>query len=285
MVTSAGVQTYYRDGAIGSNVATTDASDNILSRTEYDAYGVAYNIVSGTPGPFRFVGNKGYFTDDETGMDLLSARYYLPVLGRFLTQDPSGQSAGVNLYQYCGNNPLANADPTGLEQIAIAKGDKYYDFLSQNIDKIGGTSSFSDFGTGLRSMLDAGQLFVETDIAKMSRTYADGVYGEAGGYALPNRIVFSIRYWLEEEANLGQRGTGYYGVQCQFQCTAVHEYQHELQYASGSTMSHKQKEIDACLVGERYADIHWHSEPDRLLKTEWIGPSYTQRVYRRRMGG
>jgi len=46
-------------------------------------------------------------------MLLLGHRYYLPRLGRFLTQDPIGQAGGLNLYAYCENNPLNKVDPDG----------------------------------------------------------------------------------------------------------------------------------------------------------------------------
>ena len=45
-------------------------------------------------GSQRFAGAKGYQNDDATGMQLLGARFYLPALGRFLTQDLIGQEGG-----------------------------------------------------------------------------------------------------------------------------------------------------------------------------------------------
>ena len=39
-------------------------------------------------------GKSGYVNDDASGMPLLGARYYVPVLGRFLTPDPSATRAG-----------------------------------------------------------------------------------------------------------------------------------------------------------------------------------------------
>jgi RHS repeat-associated protein len=42
-----------------------------------------------------------------------NARYYDPVTGRFLTEDPSRK--GVNWYAYCENNPVNRTDPTGRQ--------------------------------------------------------------------------------------------------------------------------------------------------------------------------
>jgi hypothetical protein len=45
------------------------------------------------------------------GKIYFNARYYDPVTGRFLTEDPSRK--GVNWYAYCENNPVNMVDPTG----------------------------------------------------------------------------------------------------------------------------------------------------------------------------
>lgn len=41
-------------------------------------------------------------------------------LGRFLTQDPLGQEAGLNLYEYAKNNPLTHIDSDGLQVDTVA---------------------------------------------------------------------------------------------------------------------------------------------------------------------
>jgi RHS repeat-associated protein len=40
-----------------------------------------------------------------------NARYYDPIFGRFITEDPSRKGAGW--YTYCSNNPINRTDPTG----------------------------------------------------------------------------------------------------------------------------------------------------------------------------
>ncbi|PYP21363.1 MAG: hypothetical protein DMD55_20340, partial [Gemmatimonadetes bacterium] len=52
--------------------------------------------------------------DQETGLYHMGARYYDPVLGRWLSEDPAGIAGGTNLYTYAGNDPVNGRDPSGL---------------------------------------------------------------------------------------------------------------------------------------------------------------------------
>ncbi|HUU19593.1 MAG TPA: RHS repeat-associated core domain-containing protein [Sedimentisphaerales bacterium] len=64
-----------------------------------------------TSNPYMFTGRR---FDIETGLYYYRARYYNPHIGRFMQTDPVGYGDGINWYLYCGNNPLAFVDPTGL---------------------------------------------------------------------------------------------------------------------------------------------------------------------------
>jgi len=47
----------------------------------------------------------------------MRARYYDLTVGRFISEDPLGLDAGVNLYAYALNNPINWIDPSGLLSI------------------------------------------------------------------------------------------------------------------------------------------------------------------------
>ena len=65
--------------------------------------------------PIRY---RGYYYDNETGLYYLLTRYYDSEIGRFISPDSADYLDpttinGLNLYAYCGDDPVNNVDPTG----------------------------------------------------------------------------------------------------------------------------------------------------------------------------
>ena len=62
-------------------------------------------------------GFTGHIRDTDTGLTYMQARYYDPVIGRFLSNDPVGFAEGgvdyFNRYAYTANDPVNNIDPDG----------------------------------------------------------------------------------------------------------------------------------------------------------------------------
>ena len=62
---------------------------------------------------------RSYYYDTETGFYYLQSRYYDPAIRRFINPDDianlaaNGDIASLNLYAYCGNNPVARSDDGG----------------------------------------------------------------------------------------------------------------------------------------------------------------------------
>ncbi|STM48032.1 rhs protein (modular protein) [Escherichia coli] len=64
---------------------------------------------------FRLPGQQ---YDEESGLYYNRHRYYDPLQGRYITQDPIGLKGGWNFYQYP-LNPVINVDPQGLVDINL----------------------------------------------------------------------------------------------------------------------------------------------------------------------
>lgn len=78
----------------------------------YDAHG---QYASWYGNRFMFQGREWI---PELGIYDFRNRMYQPDLGRFLQMDPLGFDAGdMNLFRYCGDDPIDCSDPSGLEQI------------------------------------------------------------------------------------------------------------------------------------------------------------------------
>ena len=109
---TAGGSVFYQFDPQGSVTQRLDASQNVLSTLVFDAFGK--ELAGGSAGePWGYGAQAGYYTDPETGLELLTQRYYDPSAGRFLNRDPISYNGGANLYGYVANGPIRYEDPSG----------------------------------------------------------------------------------------------------------------------------------------------------------------------------
>lgn len=115
--------TYYHTDGLGSVVAASDDSGNLLWRKSYAPYGEQIDGNTDNE-PLSYTGKQH---DDATGLTYFGARYYDPRIGRFMATDPvhfmESNPVSFNRYAYVNNNPYKYVDPDGkllfLAPIAI----------------------------------------------------------------------------------------------------------------------------------------------------------------------
>jgi RHS repeat-associated protein len=102
---------YYAPDQIGS-VRRVFASAASAPAYGYDPYG---NSLQSTTLLTDF-GYAGMFHNADSGLYLTQFRVYDPSIGRWLTREPIGETGDplANLYGYAAENPINEADPTGL---------------------------------------------------------------------------------------------------------------------------------------------------------------------------
>ncbi|MCA1831305.1 MAG: RHS repeat-associated core domain-containing protein [Actinomycetota bacterium] len=109
-IDSTGAVTFYHHDQLGSTRALTNSTGTVVATDSYDAYGNLSGSTGTVTNPF---GYAGQYTDSESGLQYLRARYYDPVTGQFINRDPITQLTRQP-YSYVQANPLNASDPSGL---------------------------------------------------------------------------------------------------------------------------------------------------------------------------
>ena len=106
---------YFMKDAHGDVRGVTDSSGTVIENYSYDIWGNETQESSGSfDNPFHYTGE---YTDEESGLTYLRARYYDPSMCRFTQEDPA--TNGQNWYAYAGNNPIMFVNPSGEDAILI----------------------------------------------------------------------------------------------------------------------------------------------------------------------
>ena len=109
-----GYHSYHLDEQ-NSTAYITDSGRRIENSYQYDAFGVIREKNENVYNRILYTGQQ---YDQVTGQHYLRARYYNPVLGRFLQEDVY-RGDGLNLYVYCENNSVIYYDPSGYGKAPV----------------------------------------------------------------------------------------------------------------------------------------------------------------------
>jgi RHS repeat-associated protein len=114
---STSTATYLLSDTYGHGEGVLNGTTFTWNPSQSDGYGALAGSSAATPiNSSSVLGNligwRGHYID-PTGFYYLGARYYAPDSGTFLSPDPLGHSASMDLYSYCDGDPVNNYDPDG----------------------------------------------------------------------------------------------------------------------------------------------------------------------------
>jgi RHS repeat-associated protein len=100
---------------LGSTTVVSTLSGGFVSSQHYKPWGEVRHAVGELPTDYGFTGQRSEM--DGIGLYYYNARWYDPVIGRFVQADPivpdPGNPLDLDRYAYVRNNPMKYIDPTG----------------------------------------------------------------------------------------------------------------------------------------------------------------------------
>lgn len=134
---SGGSTYFYHGDHLGSTHLMTNASGVKEEEVHYTPFGATASRSGPVDVKHKYTGQE---LDTDVSLYHYKARYYDPVLGRFISPDWIGfgaSSQAANRYSYVLNNPIRYIDPTGhYNQVPTNRNNN-----NQNVRNVGGTYS------------------------------------------------------------------------------------------------------------------------------------------------
>ena len=192
--------TFIHTDMAGSPVAATDINGNLVWTEGYRPYGERTKNLAAAASNRQFFHGKAF--DADTGVSYFGARYYDPMVGRFMGVDPQGfveeNLHSFNRYAYGNNNPFKYVDPDGrvaflVFLVPILKGAGYGALAS------GGAAFVADAASQIAAF--GGDVSVK---GSLQEAWPAAAAGALGGAAIGGGIVASqLARGLISEAKLG----------------------------------------------------------------------------------
>ena len=107
---------HYHCDHLGTPMALTDQRGLVTWAAKLDPWG---NVLQeyNPQGIHQAIRLPGQHHDRETGLYYNRHRYYDPVVGSYINQDPIGLMGGFNVFSYGANDPIRSYDPLGLDWV------------------------------------------------------------------------------------------------------------------------------------------------------------------------
>ena len=136
--------------AIGSTLGVAEPGGGIHRHYSYEPFGATTPTGGPSANPFQYTGRE----NDGTGTYYYRARYYSPLLRRFISEDPQGDTlAELNRYVYALNDPVNRKDPLGRSTVdagTVAECALMLKDVSERMQQSSQTSGRKDSVEGIR---------------------------------------------------------------------------------------------------------------------------------------
>jgi len=177
--------------ALGSIVALTNTSGSVVTSYSYDPFGNTTASGAANANPSQYTGRE----NEGNGLYFYRNRYYSPLLGRFINEDPLGFGGGdVNFYAYVGDSPTNLVDPLGLQfaaATAIGTAAAAGEGNAPAITLIAGGSEAGSYAGPVGVLVGAGVMaYVGTAVAA-----GQAISAEAGANDAYNAELHQIALW------------------------------------------------------------------------------------------
>ena len=179
---------YYHQDEQLNTALITNGNREIKNQYQYDAFGNGLETIEELPNRIRYTGQQ---YDQQTEQYYLRARYYNPILGRFMQEDVY-QGDGLNLYAYCKNNPVVYFDPSGY--IEQKNGCSSNGNIGSGADKPTDMSKYTALSTDEVRAILQGRGLNENQINDMIKSFDGSIY---------QRIGYKGEIFTITESNLG----------------------------------------------------------------------------------
>lgn len=129
-----GATSFYHQDSLGSITSVSSTAAALAQTYAFDSFGNQAVFSGSLTNSFRYAARE---FDTESNLYSMRARYFDPVTGRFINEDPIG-FAGMqaNFYAYVGNDPIEFADPFGLRPLTDCEKQKLAPYIPKiDLDK------------------------------------------------------------------------------------------------------------------------------------------------------
>jgi RHS repeat-associated protein len=196
------LQYMHQDHLTGTSLVTSD-NGTVIESLKYYSFGLTRELTGSDVTDKKFTGQRL----DETGLYFYGARYYDPLIGRFISADtivpnPSDPQS-INRYSYCLNNPLKYTDPSGHDAFSLPIDPSYmarlYEAMLQGGGVVSAILTAATGPVGLTIVGVAGIITITTIAVVNLWDIDQGVPGLSAGEVASGRVTPSMPLYSEDD--------------------------------------------------------------------------------------